>query len=150
MRSLAEPACRDELLRRIAAVEPSSRARWGSMSAHGMICHLTDSFQLALGEKQASAATGLVQRTIFKWVALYVPAEWPKNYPTRPEMAQGVGGTPPGVFIADREALIRTVRRFCATTEWPHPHPIFGTLSRPQWLRWGWLHGDHHLRQFQA
>ena len=29
-------------------------------------------------------------------------------------------------------------------------HPIFGRLSRTAWLRWGYLHIDHHLRQFGA
>jgi hypothetical protein len=27
-------------------------------------------------------------------------------------------------------------------------HPIFGALSARDWLRWGYLHADHHLRQF--
>jgi hypothetical protein len=30
------------------------------------------------------------------------------------------------------------------------PHPIFGRLSPAAWLRWGYLHCDHHLRQFGA
>jgi hypothetical protein len=28
------------------------------------------------------------------------------------------------------------------------PHPIFGRITRAEWLRWGYLHADHHLRQF--
>jgi hypothetical protein len=27
-------------------------------------------------------------------------------------------------------------------------HPIFGPMSDAAWLRWGYLHMDHHLRQF--
>ena len=27
-------------------------------------------------------------------------------------------------------------------------HPAFGAMSAREWLRWGWLHADHHLRQF--
>ena len=27
-------------------------------------------------------------------------------------------------------------------------HPIFGSLSEAAWMRWGYLHMDHHLRQF--
>jgi hypothetical protein len=27
-------------------------------------------------------------------------------------------------------------------------HPIFGAMSERAWLRWGYLHMDHHLRQF--
>jgi hypothetical protein len=29
-----------------------------------------------------------------------------------------------------------------------HAHSFFGRLSRTEWLRWGYLHMDHHLRQF--
>ena len=27
-------------------------------------------------------------------------------------------------------------------------HPIFGPLTTSQWMRWGYLHVYHHLRQF--
>ena len=27
-------------------------------------------------------------------------------------------------------------------------HPIFGRMSERTWLRWAYLHTDHHLRQF--
>jgi len=29
-------------------------------------------------------------------------------------------------------------------------HPIFGPMSRSDWLRWAYLHMDHHLRQFNS
>ena len=27
-------------------------------------------------------------------------------------------------------------------------HPMFGPMSAADWMRWGYLHADHHLRQF--
>jgi hypothetical protein len=30
---------------------------------------------------------------------------------------------------------------------WP-AHPIFGKMSETDWMRWAYLHVDHHLRQF--
>jgi len=30
------------------------------------------------------------------------------------------------------------------------PHPRLGRMSEREWLRWGYLHMDHHLRQFGA
>jgi hypothetical protein len=27
-------------------------------------------------------------------------------------------------------------------------HPIFGRMSRSDWLVWGFRHLDHHMRQF--
>lgn len=113
-----------------------------------MVCHLCDAYRLPLGEKTASPATGFLQRTIVKWIVLQLPLKWPKGVATRPEMEQGVGGTPPAEFERDRAGLLSIVRRFCDTAVPAEPHPFFGTLSRQEWLRWGYLHADHHLRQF--
>jgi hypothetical protein len=27
-------------------------------------------------------------------------------------------------------------------------HPLFDAMSERDWMRWGYLHVDHHLRQF--
>ena len=98
----------------------------------------------------ASPASGLLQRSLIKWVALYVPAPWPKGVPTRPEVEQGIGGTPPGDFRRDRIDLIFAIERFSGSNrqfQWA-AHPIFGKMRDREWLRWGYLHVDHHLRQF--
>jgi hypothetical protein len=118
------------------------------MSAHQMVCHLCDAYRCPLGEKSASPATGFLQRTVMKWIALQLPLKWPYGVATRPEMEQGVGGTPPAEFERDRADLLSIVRRFCDTAELSEPHPFFGPMSRQEWLRWGYLHADHHLRQF--
>jgi len=121
------------------------------MTSHQMICHLSDSFLLALGERQASTATGVFQRTIMKWGGLWVPIPWPRGVPTRPEMEQGRGGTSPIEFGNDREQLVHIMRRFNAQSDFSSTlHPLFGPLTEPEWKRWGYLHTDHHLRQFHA
>jgi hypothetical protein len=148
MGSLAAIADRESILRRIALLTPSDRRLWGKMSAHQMVCHLCDAYRLPLSEKTASPATGFLQQTIMKWIALRMPLKWPKGVATRPEMEQGVGGTPPAEFEKDRADLLSIVRRFCAIANLVVPHPFFGALSREEWLRWGYLHADHHLRQF--
>jgi hypothetical protein len=149
MRTLNSLADRQSIAARFAAVTPGDARRWGKMSAHEMICHLSDAYQLPIGEKTASPATGFLQRTLVKWVALRSPLPWPKGLVTRPEMEQGVGGTPPGAFAEDRGKLLATFERFCGDRlDVAIPHPIFGRLTRAEWLRWGYLHADHHLRQF--
>jgi hypothetical protein len=120
------------------------------MTAGQMLCHLTDSFGVAMGTKAASFAGSLFQRTLVKWGALYLPFQWPPGVPTRPDLAQGVGDTPPQGFNADRALLIEAIGRFCDPNRnfpW-QPHPLFGPMSDRQWMRWGYLHSDHHLRQF--
>ncbi|PWU11536.1 MAG: hypothetical protein C5B51_02500 [Terriglobia bacterium] len=150
MKHLGQPAVRLQLLNRLTALRPSMRPHWGSMTAHGMICHLADSFRVAMGERYASPATGVLQRSIMKWAALYVPLHWPKGIRTRPEVEQGNGGTLPEDFRQDHADLIRLVETFA---EPPFrflrsAHPIFGSMREWEWLRWGFLHMDHHLRQF--
>jgi Protein of unknown function (DUF1569) len=132
-------------------VRPDSTARWGRMSAHQMICHLGDSLRMALGERAVSAAAGPLQRTVVKWTALYLPLPWPGGIPTRPEIDQEAGGTKPLDFVSD-VAQVESLLTLVATeprTDWPL-HPIFGRMSQKAWLRWAYLHTDHHLRQFGA
>ena len=59
-----------------------------------------------------SHATGLLQRTIVKWIALYLPLPWPAGILTRPEIDQELGGTRPVDFAADvaqLEALLELI-----------------------------------------
>jgi hypothetical protein len=149
MKTLADTLHQQEILNRIAKLSSRDEAKWGRMSVHQMICHLDDSYRLALGEKNASPATGPLQRTIVKWVALRTPLPWKKGFPTRPEVEQGKGGSAPGEFEADRNALRLVLCRFCQSL--PQPclsHPVFGPMESHDWWRWGYLHADHHLRQF--
>ena len=152
LKTLARPHDRVEILRRLRDVSPESVPRWGRMSAHQMVCHLSDSFRMVMGHKPVSAATGLLQRTLLKWIALYAPLPWPAGIRTRPEIDQELGGTRPVDFAADVAQLQALLELFAAQTrsfEW-QPHPTFGRMSDPAWLRWGYLHMDHHLRQFGA
>lgn len=119
------------------------------MSTRQMLCHLADSYRAVIGEKKISAMNLPVPQFILKWVVLRSPLPWPKNAPTRPEVKQGAGGTPPVDFERDRAQLIEAVNRFCSCPDSARtPHPVFRDLSHEDWLRWGYLHADHHLRQF--
>jgi hypothetical protein len=150
MKTLVNREDRDEVIARLGRVSGASERRWGQMNAGQMLCHLADSYRVALGEKKASSATGLLQRTVVKWIALHTTLQWPKGMPTRPEVKQGVGGTNPADFEADRAELIALVERFQANRQACEntPHHFFGKMNYHDWMRWGYLHADHHLRQF--
>lgn len=152
MKTLARQDDKAEILRRLRDVRPESVCCWGRMSAHRMVCHLADSFRIATGEKTVSPATSPLRRTILKWIALYLPVPWPAGIPTSPEIDQLRGGTSPGDFAADVaqvEALVERVTTQADSIPW-QPHPLFGRMSEAAWLRWGYRHMDHHLRQFGA
>ena len=150
MKTMARPADKAEIVRRLKTVRVDCTRRWGRMSPHQMVCHLSDAFRLVTHQKAASPATGIVQSTLIKWIALYVPFSWPQGVPTRPEMDQEIEGTKPGDFaadLADLESLLERITTVQKGYDWPE-HPIFGRMSESAWMRWAYLHVDHHLRQF--
>jgi hypothetical protein len=150
MKSLARAQDKAEILQRLSTIRSDSSRRWGRMSAHQMICHLNDSFLAVTGGKAVSIASGPFRRTVLKWVALYLPVPWPQDVPTMPEIDQTLGGTKPVEFARDLkqlEALVEvvTTQKGCFDG---YQHPYFGPLSERAWMRWAYLHMDHHLRQF--
>lgn len=148
MKTLLNTSDRNELLDRLAEVRSDSQPRWGSMSAHQMICHLSDSFRAMLGEKTVSPSTSFFKRTVLKRLALWVPVPWPHGFKTRPEIDQQLGGTRPVNFASDMAELRILFSRFCGQTGKLAPHPMFGQLSEAESMRHAYLHTDHHLRQF--
>lgn len=152
VKSLSHAGDKAGILRRLEALQPDSRRRWGRMTPHQAICHLADSFRLALGTMATSRNNSLFHRTVLKWLALYAPIPWPPAIiSTRPEIDQVKGhGTKPTEFEVDVAQLAALTELFSApeTKFTGQAHPLFGEMSRDAWLRWGYLHLDHHLRQF--
>jgi Protein of unknown function (DUF1569) len=150
MKSLEDPQCKAEIVERIERVRQDSPRRWGKMNAPQMVCHLNDCFLAVIGDEPISSAPGRYPRTLFKWIALYAPVRWPRGVQTRPEFDQLIGGTVPAEFEEDKRRLLGLVEEFAAMPEGVQSkaHPIFGGMSARDWMRWGYLHTDHHLRQF--
>ena len=151
MKTLARRADTTRIVQRLHTLRISSTRHWGRMTAHQMVCHVSDVFRMALGQQAATPATSVLRRTLLKWIVLYAPLRWPAGtIQTNPECDQEQGGTRPADFPADVAQLEALIEQFIAGTgrhEWP-VHPVFGRMSDAAWLRWGYLHTDHHLRQF--
>jgi Protein of unknown function (DUF1569) len=151
MRSLSDRYCLDELIGRVGKLRPDTARRWGKMTAPQMVYHVNDSFLGVMGEKRMEVPRGFTLWPVLKYIALYAPMEWPKRVPTRPEFDQHAGaGTPSAHFESDVRSLLDTMDRFARRPRdfQFRPHPMFKTMSEAQWMRWGYLHVDHHLRQF--
>ena len=156
-RTLSNPTHKQQIAQRVLTIQPSSVRLWGRMTAPQMICHLADSFRVTMGLKpwttERIPATPIPLPDWFvKWVAFEVPLKWPKGTPTRPEVDPQRNGTQPAEFISDRQELLQLLERF---TQHPRDFqwrelPFFGPLTDAEWMRWGYLHMDHHLRQFGA
>ena len=149
MKTLSSPGDLASIRNRIALLSPTDTRLWGSMSAHQAVCHLTDAFCCPLGERAAAPfKANALPAPLFKWLALWLPREWPPGIRTPPEVDQRIGGTPPAAFKTDRATLLNKLDEFVRRIgPWP-PHPMFGRMRTAEWMRWGYLHTDHHLRQF--
>ncbi len=149
MRTLARDEDAREIVRRLQALRPDSPRQWGRMSAHQMVCHLNDACRMATGELPVHDVEVPVPRAAMRCLALYLPMRWREGHVTVPELDQEIGGTSPGDFAADLAALTCIIQTLAARRggAWPR-HPVFGRMSAAQWHRWGYLHTDHHLRQF--
>ena len=145
---LSDAAQRTDLVRRLRRVAPDTQRRWGKMTAHQAVCHLSDSFRAMMGTGVSSVANPW-SRIVIKWIALNAPMKWPQGVPTRPEVDQLIGGTRPVEFTRDREQLELLMEQFAARTgDNLQAHPIFGPLGVEDWARTHYKHGHHHLLQF--
>ena len=150
MSTLADSEAREALLARLRALRPDSPRQWGKMNPHQMVCHLTDAFRMAAGERQPAAVDNLLTRSLIRWVALHMPLQWPHGVRTVREADQVAGcGTPPAEWGRDTSELARRIESFGTLRTFP-PHPIFGPLTLHEWGVWGFRHVDHHFRQFRA
>lgn len=149
MKTLGNATCLNEIVNRLGSVRADSSRKWGRMNAHQMICHLADSLRAVMGRRAVSPAEH-PYGPLMKWLALNMPMKWPKGVPTRPEVDQEKSGTPPAVFEADLRDLLTLTEEFVRRPRsfTLGPHPIFGEMTEAEWMRWGYLHADHHLRQF--
>ena len=146
MKSLASAEVVSETRARLLKVEAGDRALWGKMTATQMVRHVGCAYEVALGEREMGRVKMRFPKVV-KWVALRSGVKWPKNVKTTPELERLTQEETGGVWeelveaaIVKMEAVARTPRE-CE-------HPIFGLLTAEEWLRWGYLHADHHLRQF--
>lgn len=151
MKTLGNESDKQQLLNRVRQLQPDSQRRWGRMTAHQMVCHLNDSFKSVTGEREVGMSkTSPLVRILMRWFALRVPLPWPHGLPTMPENDQERGGTPPEDFKRDVDELAAIIERLTNPQrdfQWRR-HPLFDEMSERDWMRWAYLHVDHHLRQF--
>lgn len=145
MKSLWQPAVREELLVRARRLTVDHRPRWGRMTAEQMVSHLVQTCRMGTGELPVRPVKLFTRHwPINVLVAYFMP--FPRNLPTvKPLVAR----PPEGIHrdLATLAECLEAFARSAGRTEWPE-HPALGRLSGRAWARLGWRHIDHHLRQF--
>ena len=77
--TLLHQEARAEILRRIEALTLRSERRWGRMTPHQMVCHLSDACRAALGERRVPVIGTLWERTVIRWLAIHTKVKWPQG-----------------------------------------------------------------------
>ena len=153
MKTLLNLLDKEEISSRLQKIRPASPRLWGKMSAHQMICHLSDGFKLYMGVITVAPLGFPYPSRFMKAVVLWAPMQWPKGFKTVKELDyQKGGGTPPEIFERDMTQLRNLLERFTRSSRdfALQSHPNLGPMSEKEWMRLGYLHCDHHLRQFRA
>lgn len=134
-------------LSRIDKLTPEHKAVFGQMNVNQMICHCTDFFRMAFGEKKADEYGKVSPAEIIakERSGQTVPA--PKGF----DQVKGEG-TQPVSFRQDIVTLKNYITMFSglpADFKFAE-HPYFGNLNLERWDRLMDYHLNHHLKQFNV
>ena len=139
------------MIYRIGRLQPDTSRQWGTMSAHEMICHLSDPFRDILGIRNTTPVTPEEMRPQLVEMVLGED-HFGQNLPTFSPYLQGPGGggTLPDNFETDKTTLIDLIQKFHSTDPGYEfdAHAGLGILNREQLGLYSWKHLDHHLKQF--
>ena len=146
MQLLHDPAVRDSIRARIAALSPNSTRRWGRMSTGQMVWHCNQVLKTSLGDMQVVPRRPPFPVALLKVMLFHMP--WPHGAPTAPEYVAGV----PRDFEAERKQCLELIDRFAArrVEDGGWGPAVFGEISGREWSCLQARHLDHHLKQFSA
>jgi hypothetical protein len=134
-----------EVLRRVEALTPDSRGRWGKMSVSQMLWHVNEAMESALGRVAETPEKVPLPRPVLKFMVLNLP--WPKGSPTR---RRWVPQKDRYDFAFERDRCLHLVDALAAKPvgeRWPDS-PTLGPMSGKEVSRLQAKHLNHHLTQF--
>jgi hypothetical protein len=146
-KSLASVEVMSEIRGRLRSVRVDDRACWGKMTAKRMVRHLICAYEMALGERSVEPMEWPLP-VVVKWIALRSGLRWPKNVQTVPELKRAIVEHSEVELDVLLRAVVESMEAVARGPQYAPSHPIFGPMTPEDWMRWGYLHADHHLRQF--
>lgn len=140
-----------EIIDRLQSLRSTDGPQWGRMYAGAMVRHLVESHEMAMQKLTVNTpAISLLRGPHGRWLALRMPLQWGKNMPTLREINIMQRQNFTIDFSREQATLLKLIDAFCSCrSDTLRPeHPLLGRFTREDWMRWGYLHADHHLRQF--
>ena len=135
---------REAMVRRVRSLTSQHQRRWGKMTAHQMLCHVSDQMRVALGDLPSTPYGPFLSGQFARWYAIHTPLPWPKGkVRTAPEMLTAKPASWEGDIQACESLIARFGRERAAAV-----HPRFGSLSPREWGILAAKHLNHHFTQF--
>jgi hypothetical protein len=146
VKTISDPAIASVLAARLERLTPEQNREWGTISPHQMLAHLADAADAVMQRRPFPRASRAPSR-LLKYAALYLPRPWPHGIQAGARPAEVILDA--GAFATERKRSLAAMSELAAADAQLAPeHPLFGSMTRGDWLRWTFLHTDHHLRQF--
>ena len=113
-----------------------------------MALHLGDATAAVLKQRAFSARPRGGPAGLRRFMLLYLLPRMPRGIKTGANPAAVV--VEPAAFAEDLERAVILLQQLAtaAPDTLADRHPILGPMTRAHWMRWEFLHTDHHLRQF--
>ena len=159
-KSLSQPEVLEDVISKLKKLTPKTKALFGPMTVHEIICHCTDGLRISLGIRKAKNRTHWLHRLMKKPILDKWIPDWMMHLMTEkimgirlfnvPEMNQKVDGTQPREFYLDLKDLITLIRRLASKDmkDYVGIHPHLGPLNYEELNRINFIHLDYHIKQF--
>ena len=146
MKTIYDPAVRDELLKRVDNINPKLQSQWGKMSIDQMVHHINLTYAAYFGEVTPTPRGSAFKKRLLKFLAL-APTPIPKGKAeTLPEFVANEN------YKLDEEkarlqSYIKRMSALKSQDTWP-VSAAFGPLDAEEYGRLSYKHTDHHFKQF--
>lgn len=144
VKDLFDAEVKKNIVRRVNALTPGSRALWGKMKVQQMLRHVQLPMLVPYGRHEPQGSLLLKLLGPMMKGVLYNDKPYRKSLPTD----QTYVVKDEKEFETERQKLLTLLEEFVPENLKREVHPIFGKMTMEQWSKSMWKHLDHHLTQF--
>ena len=137
---------------RLEALPADAKPLWGELTRDGVISHLAGAFEYSMGRiEPLPPQTGLPFPRLVGWLLVNVFFPIPKHVKFKGNDGEVLPAIQTEGGIERLRELMEEFIVLIEKGEKPQgEHPLFGTFTQNQWLKFHGLHLSHHLKQFEA
>jgi hypothetical protein len=150
MKTVFDPAVRDELIQRISSLKEDNKSVWGKMNVYQMTKHCTIWNDWVLGKKDFIYKQEFLGKLFGK---MALKSNTKDDKPIGRNMPAGKAFTvkeKDGNLKSEMAVWIMEIKAYADFSNDDFVHDFFGKMTKEQIGIFAYKHNDHHLRQFNA